>query len=75
MLKTKMITVTKRCSICSEINTLEVDRDMYIQWQERRILIQDAFPNLSKVGREILMTGTCGGCWENMFSEEEKEDA
>jgi hypothetical protein len=36
------------------------------------MLIQKAMPNLSPDQRELLISGTCGECWEKMFKEEEE---
>jgi hypothetical protein len=47
-----------------------VNVDDYNQWQGGK-LVQDAFPYLSADEREILISGTCGPCFDAMFSEEE----
>lgn len=35
------------------------------------VLIQKAMPSLSPDQRELLISGTCGECWEKMFKEED----
>lgn len=37
---------------------------------KRGTLIQDAMPYLSDGEREILISKTCGECWDAMFGEE-----
>ena len=38
------------------------------------MLIQDAFPELSKEDRERLITGICPKCWKELFGDEDEED-
>lgn len=35
---------------------------------------QDCFPELSAEQREFLISGICGDCWEEMFSEVEEAE-
>ena len=58
------------CRCCRQAVEIFVNVDDYNQWQNGK-LIQDAFPYLSVDEREILISGTCGPCFDAMFSEEE----
>jgi hypothetical protein len=40
-----------------------------IAWKEG-MLIQDAMPELSADERQLLISGTCGKCWDKMFQED-----
>lgn len=67
----KVITVKRRCPICRGITEVEVYEDDYREFENSDKLIQDIFPYLSPSAREILITGICPTCWNNMFNEEE----
>ena len=62
--------VKKTCPLCRKQQSLFVKEEQIEKW-ENGMLIQKAFPELSVSQREILQTGTCGTCWDNMFSEKE----
>ena len=50
----------------------EVESADYKNWQEGA-LIQDALPYLTTDQRELLISATCGTCWDDMFGEEDEE--
>ena len=54
------------CNKCSETECLLVDRQDFIDWRGGKY-IQDAMPYLSADERELLISLTCGDCWEKMF--------
>jgi hypothetical protein len=56
---------------CKQIYTVEVSRAGFRNWQGG-MLIQKALPELNADQRELLISQTCGACWEKMFSEDEK---
>ena len=59
--------ITKTCWQCHETFHLTVTCDQWDQWHAGA-LIQDAFPHLSADDREILISGTCGACFDKMFA-------
>ena len=66
------VTVTKPCLACDEAATVEVDRtqfDLFLAGMKA----QDAFPDLPRDEREILISGTHPDCWERMFGGEDSE--
>ena len=65
----KIIVVT-RCPVCTETHELSVDFGEYENYRDG-MLIQKAMPSLSDEEREMLITGTCGRCWDEMFNNEE----
>lgn len=67
------VKIEVRCRECGEYKTLEVDSWAYYEWKERQILAQDAFPHLDADDRELLISNTCGQCWNNLFNEEEPD--
>tara|TARA_R110002020_G_scaffold100122_1_gene237058 strand:- start:218 stop:382 length:165 start_codon:yes stop_codon:yes gene_type:complete len=51
---------------------MEVDSADYKNWQEGT-LIQDALPYLTTDQRELLISATCGTCWDDIFWEEDED--
>ena len=61
--------VTARCRTCGETKTLLVCITDYADWQLGKY-IQDAMPYLSADERELLISKTCGTCFDKMFGDE-----
>ena len=59
-----------QCGTTVHISVLKPD---FEKWQGGE-LIQDAMPYLSPDEREILISGTCGPCFDRMFGEGEDEE-
>jgi hypothetical protein len=55
------------CKYCGESQIIEADDVDVCRWQEGE-LIQDAMPYLDSVQRELLISSTCGNCWDELFS-------
>lgn len=68
-----MYTIETRCPFCGKAHTVQVHGKDYRAWQEGKHA-QDAFPYLSANEREMLISGICPTCWDNMFPPEEDED-
>ena len=58
------------CNRCKGQTEMMVDVNDYTLW-ENGTLIQDAMPYLSDAEREVLISGTCGSCFDEMFGGEE----
>ncbi len=54
------------CRICRETHTILADEADVYQWQDGG-LIQDIMPYLTASERELLISGTCGVCFDEMF--------
>ena len=65
------------CRKCGETTqlpaTVEQLTELYLHRTERR-LMQEIFPDLSIGDRELLISGTCNTCWQNMFGSECDEE-
>ena len=76
-----------QCRVCQNWESMEVESADYKNWQEGT-LIQDtvregttalgqaAMPYLTTDQRELLISATCGTCWDDLFGgfgEEEEE--
>ena len=57
------------CPVCGKVSEISVEVNDYIDWQNGK-LTQNAFPYLSASEREMLISGVCGDCWDNMFGKE-----
>ena len=64
--------VRVQCNICGVVSTLEVPIEGLVKWRQGA-LIQDALPALSRSEREMLISQTCGTCFDDMFEEVEDE--
>ena len=68
-----MAVITKECSFCKEMHSVTVP-DEGLEKYRMGELVQRAFPGLTPVEREILLSGTCGPCWDTyMVSPEDEE--
>jgi len=65
--------VIVKCEVCS--NDIEVPAtDEQIKAWKSGMLIQRAMPNLTADQREILISGTCGPCFDKMFPPDPEEE-
>lgn len=55
-----------KCNFCGVVETIPVDSADYTAWKGGK-LTQDAFPYLDADRREMLISKTCGGCWDMTF--------
>lgn len=65
--------IERVCPHCHKLQTIEVNEIQYNDWLAGKN-IQRAFPDLSADQREILMSGICPECWEEIFGEDDEED-
>ena len=59
------------CRLCNEVADLTVNIEGFVAWQGGK-LIQDALPELSADQRELLISGTCDKCWNELFGSDEE---
>ena len=59
-----------RCKMCDQLTILLLDPNDIKEWQEGAH-IQDVFNHLSEGERELLISGICGTCFDNIFKEDE----
>lgn len=57
------------CRVCNDAHTVYVNRTDYKNWTDRKGLIQDIFYYLTNDDRELLLTNTCGKCFDKMFED------
>ena len=66
---TSVIAVT--CRMCQETTDLKVNFQGFVEWKSGQ-LIQEALPELSCGERELLISGTCGTCFDELFPSEDE---
>jgi len=58
--------ITVKCQVCGTSHRLLVDMNDMVAWKSGKY-IQEAMPYLSVDERELLISLTCGDCFEEMF--------
>ena len=68
--------IGRRSPRTGQFNTLDlpVTKEQLYLWQNKKVLIQDAMPQLTPDQREFLMTGYTAEDWAILFPPEEDED-
>jgi hypothetical protein len=61
------VTCRRTCPMCKKEQELEVRYAEYQAWRNGA-LVQHAFKSLSPSEREVLISGTCSSCWDEMFN-------
>ena len=59
------------CRMCQETIELNVNVQGFVNWKSGE-LIQDALPELSCDERELLISGTCSTCFDELFPSEDE---
>ena len=59
------------CRLCPEVKEITVPVVGFLNWQAGK-LIQEALPELSCDERELLISGTCGTCFDKLFPSEDE---
>lgn len=67
---------TRVCPECGSTSEIMVDWYNHKLWTEGKMLVQDAFPHLTKSERETLMTGYHSKCWDIAigYTDEQEEE-
>ncbi|UKM63098.1 hypothetical protein [Weizmannia phage Youna2] len=63
----KMRTLEVTCRCCKKVYELNVTEEQIIRYREGAFA-QHAFSHLSPNERELLISGICGKCFDEMFS-------
>lgn len=61
------------CALCDYPQYLPVSAEQVARWRSSGDYVQVAFPDLSANQREMLVSGTCGVCWDKMFPPEDDD--
>lgn len=60
------VKIEANCRMCNNSQIIEVEESSLRKWQQGE-LIQNAMPELTADEREMLISGTCNVCWDEMF--------
>jgi hypothetical protein len=66
--------IVATCRHCESKTDIEVTTKGFNNWRYEGVLIQRALPELSINQRELLISGTCGPCFDKMFPEERENN-
>lgn len=69
----KKIAIEVRCPFCGAINHIAVFETDYDRWIDGE-LVQNAFPYLTADERELLVSGLCFKCQDDVFGSDDEED-
>jgi len=59
--------IQRTCRLCGKLVEMLVNSKDLSDWKSEKKYIQDAMPYLSDSEREILISKTCGECFDKMF--------
>lgn len=62
----------KTCRLCNEEHEIFVDTNDFIDWQKGEY-VQNVWPHLTTAAREIMISGTCSHCFDELFGDEDEE--
>lgn len=66
--------INVQCVHCGNDYVIGVNKDDYLEWKEGHGFIQDKLSYLTKGERELIISGTCDSCWDNMFGSSDDDD-
>lgn len=72
-MKCEPLYVETTCPICNQTYAIMVYTDDFYAWKHGKSA-QDAFGYLSAEDREMLISGICPSCWDDLFADEGEED-
>lgn len=65
--------VSRKCWRCKTKHIVKLYKEDHDAWKSGGVLIQEAMPYLTPGERELLISGTCDGCWDELFGSDEEE--
>ena len=68
------MTITTQCDMCAANYVIFLKQNDYKKWLSEKGYIQDLMPYLSSSERELLISHTCGDCFDKMFPSYEDEE-
>lgn len=64
-----MATVAIRCVMCKEVHNLDVIKNDLMKYENGEH-VQNCFPYLSPAERELIISQTCGKCFDELFKDD-----
>jgi len=62
------------CNGCGDDYVIHYNEQDMMLWRSGKALVQVAMPYLSAMERELLLTRTCGKCWDEMIANAEDDE-
>lgn len=62
-----------QCRECHEVTLLDLEWHDVARWKAGA-LIQNVFPTMPEDIRELMISGTCGKCFDKLFADSEDPD-
>lgn len=72
--KPRRLKLSPQCFECGKTFEFNVNDEDYWQWENGE-LIQNAMPYLSETEAELMISRTCGDCFDKLFDENEIANA
>lgn len=69
-----MKTINVKCRMCGADCSISCEEKDYIKWKNGEGFVQDVFHYLSADERELLISQTCGKCFDEMFPPCEEDE-
>lgn len=66
--------VSVQCRMCGNNFDIKCNENDFIKWKNREGYIQDLLHYLDKSERELLISGTCGDCFDKLFPPDEENN-
>lgn len=63
-------TAVLQCRMCGSSYAIIYNREDMLDWLSGEKFVQDAMPYLSNAERELLISETCGDCFNKLFPPE-----
>ena len=73
MVATNSVSYPVNCKYCRVEYSIVAERQDLEAWLSGDKYIQDALGYLSAAERELLISGTCNTCWQQMFGIDDEE--
>ncbi len=67
------MTLEVDCRICGKTVNLVIEQEDFKKFKNREGAVQNIFPYLSADEREMLISGICPDCWEELFNNHNKK--
>ena len=55
------------CPHCGTESVVQVDTVGYEKWKNKEGYLKNLCPDLTKIEREIIISGTCDACWQALW--------
>ena len=70
MFRPAIVYITDPCIFCHETHAINLSPEGYAKWQKGEY-VSVAFPELTPEEQEMLVSGTCGKCWDQFMVDKE----